>query len=91
MKQLQKKAVAHTHALVSTKVTYSQAWLHYVLCFIPSVSYPLAVCHLRKSQLHLLQSNYLMVLKNKLGFIRNYSHDVSFGLRSYGGLGFQDL
>ena len=32
-----------------------------------------------------------MVLKNKLRFIRNYSHDVSFGPCSYGGLGFQDL
>ena len=91
MKQLKEKAVAHTGALVSTKVTYGQAWLHHILCFIPSVSYPLAFCHLSDSQLHSLQSNYLVVLKNKLGFIWNYSHDVSFRPRSYGGLGFWDL
>ena len=54
LKHLRKKAVAHTRALVSTKVTYSQAWLHHVLCYIPSVSYPLAVCHLSESQLNLL-------------------------------------
>ena len=32
-----------------------------------------------------------MVLKNKLGFIRTYSEAVSFGPRSYGGLGMHDL
>ena len=32
-----------------------------------------------------------MVLKNKLGFIRNYSEAVSFGPCSYGGLGMHDL
>ena len=32
-----------------------------------------------------------MVLKNKLGFIRTYPEAVSFGPRSYGGLGMHDL
>ena len=56
-------SIAHTWVLISTKVTYSQAWLHHILCFIPSVSYLLAVCHLSDSELHSLQLDYLMVFE----------------------------
>ena len=68
MKQLKKKAVTHPQELVSTKVTYGQAWVNHIMCFIPSDRYPLLVCHLSEFQLNLLQLAYLMVFKSKLGF-----------------------
>lgn len=71
MKQLTKNAVANTQALVSTKISYFQAWIHHKMCFIPSVSYPLSVCNLSKFQLHLLQLESLLVLKNKQGSIKD--------------------
>ena len=43
---LKKKAKEHTRALVTTPTNYHQAYLHHIQCFIPSVSYPLPVCHL---------------------------------------------
>lgn len=46
---------------------------------------------LLKSQLHSLQSEYLMMLKNKLGFHRRYSHNITFEPRSFGRKGFLDL
>lgn len=65
MKQLKKKVVAHTWTLVSTKVNYDQAWIHHIMWFIPSVSYPLTVCYLNEFQLHSLQSVYLIFFKEQ--------------------------
>ena len=77
--KLKKKAIAHTCALVSTSITSAQAWIHHMMCFVPYVGYPLRLCHLNDSQLHSLQSNYIMVLNNKLGFQKRYAHNVVFG------------
>ena len=91
LENLKQKAVAHTRALVSTSITSAQAWIHHMMCFVPSVGYPLPVCHLNDSQLHSLQSNYIMVLNNKLSFPQSYAHNVIFGPQSHGGIGSLDL
>ena len=46
LEKLKQKAVAHTCALVSTSITSAQAWIHHMMCFVPSVGYPIPVCHL---------------------------------------------
>ena len=92
LKVLMKKAQAQFFCvLIHSTATQGQAWIHHKMCFIPSVGYPLQVCHISNKKLHSLQKQYLRTLKNKLGFIRTHSHDFSFGPRSYGGLGMSDL
>ena len=66
---LMKKATAHNRALLHSTATQGQAWIHHKMCFIPSVGYPLPVCHISNKKLHSLQKQYLMTLKNKLGFL----------------------
>ena len=61
------------------------------MCFIPSVGYPIPVCHISNNSLHSLQKQYLMTLKNKLGFLQTHSHAFSFGPRSFGDIGLNDL
>ena len=61
------------------------------MCFIPSVGYPLSICHISNDGLHSLQKQYLMTLKNKLCFHRKHSHAFSFVPRSFGGIGMSDL
>ena len=62
-----------------------------MVCFVLSVGYLLPVCHVNDPQLHSLQSNYIMVLNNKLGFQQRYAHNVVFEPRSYSGIGCLDL
>ena len=90
-RQLQKKSVEHTRALVSSQVTPTQALLHHHLCFIPSIAYPTAVCHLSKYQLHELQKNYISVLLNKMTSPQNYARRAVFGPKERGGLGCLDM
>ena len=68
VKFLMKKATAHNRALLHSTATRGQAWIHHKMCFIPSVGYPLPVCRISNNGLHSLQKQYLMTLKNKLGF-----------------------
>ena len=70
-RQLQQKAKEHTRALISSQATTKQAWLHHIMCFVPSVVYPTAVCHIDNNQLDQLQRSYVSVLMNKMGFVRN--------------------
>lgn len=72
-RQLNRKSTAHTRALINSQVTPSQAMLHHRLCFITSISYPTAVCHLSERQLDNLQKPYINVLLNKMKFPRNYN------------------
>ena len=65
---LMKKAQVHTRALIHYTVTPGQAWIHYKMCFIPSVGYPLPIYHISNDDLHSLQKPHLMALKNKLCF-----------------------
>ena len=63
---LRKKTIPLLRALVGAPVTSHQAFLHHSLCFVPSIGYPLSVCHLSQSQLHQLQAPYLSILRHKL-------------------------
>ena len=84
---LKKKVTELIRALSLSRVTHQGAWLHHLLCFAPSIAYPLPVCHLSDHQLHQLQSTYLGVLCNKIGFTRTYSHSILFRPQKYGGIG----
>ena len=50
---LMKKATAHNRALLHSTATRGQAWIHHKMCFIPSIGYPLPVCHISNKKLHL--------------------------------------
>ena len=88
---LHKKTLPLLRALVGAPVTPHQAFLHHSLCFVPSIGYPLSVCHLSQSQLHQLQAPYLSILRNKLRLPRSHPKALMFGPRSHGGLGTLDL
>ena len=85
-KQLQQKAKNHTRALISFQASSRQAWLHHILCFVPSVVYPTAACHLDDHQLDQLQRQYISLLMNKMGFVRTYARSIVFGPENYGGI-----
>lgn len=63
-KQLHQKAREYTRSLISSQASTKLAWLHHIMCFVPSVVYPTAVCHLDDYQLDQLQRNYVSVLMN---------------------------
>ena len=90
-KQLQQKEKEHTRALISSQASSRQAWLHHILCFVPSVVYPTAACHLDDHQLDQLQRQYISVLMNKMGFVRTYARSIVFGPKDYGGIGCLDM
>ena len=86
-RKLLKKAKEHTRALISSQALSNQAWLHHIICFVPSVVYPTAACHLNDYQLDQLQRNYIGVLMNKMGFIRKYARDIVYGPKEFDGIG----
>ena len=90
-RQLKRKSTAHTRALINSQITPNQAMLHHRLCFITSISYPTAVCHLSEIQLDNLQKSYISVLMNKMTFPRNYDRRIVFGPIERGGLGRLDM
>ena len=82
-----------TRTFLGVPFTPHQVWLHprdYGICLVPSIVYPLVVCHLNLSQLSVMQIPYLCVAKNKLNLSRCHSNTHLFGLFRYGGLGALD-
>ena len=61
------------------------------MCFVPSVVYPTAACHLNEFQLDSLQRRYISVLMNKMEFVRTYARDIVFGPKDLGGIGCLDM
>jgi hypothetical protein len=90
-KNLNKTSGSHLRRLVCSAMSPRCAWLHYTAVFQRSVGYPLGMCHLSESQLHDLQKKYILALLNKIGIIQRHAHSLIFGLRSYGGIGCNDL
>jgi len=88
---LYQKSLQHAKAISRSTVSRYGAWIYYSSCFLPSICYPLATCHLTERQLHKLQSTMVASTLPKMGFSSTYSHAVVFGPRDYGGLGFHDL
>ena len=78
---LKNKSIIHTRALVSSQATPTQAMIHHRLCFIPSIAYPTAVCHLSESKLNTLQKLYIAVLLNKLHLSSKHDRRVVFAAK----------
>lgn len=88
---LKNKSIIHIRALVSSQATPNQAMIHHRLCFIPSIAYPTAVCHLSEYKLDTLQKPYIAVLLNKLHFSSKHDRRVVFAAKQYRGLGCIDM
>jgi hypothetical protein len=93
---------AHLHALSATAQTYSQrlyksgldksdVWLAYFACFLPAMTFTLAVTSFTATQLCTLQKPATQATLSKLGFNRNISRDIVFGSPLFGGLGLHNL
>ena len=78
-------------ALARTYVTPRVAWIHCTAIFIPSVKYPLALCHLSDSKLNELQWPYIHQLLRKMGMSRKTPAYLRHGPREYGGIAIPDL
>ena len=88
---LKNKSIIHTRALVSSQATPTQAMLHHRMCYIPSITYPTAVCHLLEYKLDNLQKPDIAVLLNKLHLSSKHDRRLVFAAKQYGGLGCIDL
>ena len=80
------KATRLTRALACSQVSEKCAFIHWNACFVPSIAFPLGVCHLSTTQLHSLQKKYIPTVLNKIRFPYTYAQAIIFGPTTHGGL-----
>ena len=85
------KATRLTRALACIHASEKCAFIHWNACFVPSIAFPLGVCHLSNTQLHNLQKKYIPTVLNKMGFPGTYAQVIVFGPTTHRGLGSIDL
>jgi hypothetical protein len=65
--------------------------VYYNTFYIPAVQYSLPVTSLTLKELHRVQSLMTAVILNRLGYNRNFPHDVAFAATHVFGVGLMDL
>ena len=80
-----------TQVLACSGVSTKCAWIHWILVFVSSISYPLGVYHLMDTQLYDLQKKYIPIVLNKMGYVRTYAQTIVFGPSTHGSIGAIDL
>lgn len=90
-KALTNKNETFAQLLESNFFSRSEAWTFYTSIYLPSITYPMVITPLDKSQCQQLDARFLRSLLPRCGYNRNIPRSVRYGPVSMGGAGFKDL
>jgi hypothetical protein len=83
---LAKTAKSYSSRIIKSGLSKYEVWIAYFACFVPAMTFTLAMCSFSLSELVKLQQSVLRSTLARLGINRNISRDPNFG-----GLGLRHL
>jgi hypothetical protein len=90
MKQHLKTKMAEFHrVLVSSALNRSKAWTFHFAIYLPSIGYPLPICHFSKSELDLLHKKVMGEMIARCGYCRRTKWEIIYGPASLEGACFR--
>lgn len=90
-KILSKKNESFASLLETNFLSRQEAWIFYSSIYLPSITYPLPITPLTRSQCTQLDARLLRTLLPRCGYNRNMSRAIRYAPFSVGGAGFKDL
>jgi hypothetical protein len=91
LKALSTKVKTYSKRLFKSGLGKHEVWLAYFACFVPAMTFTLAVSSFTTPQLFALQKSTIRATLAHLGFSRNISREIAFGSPLYGGIGLSNL
>ena len=88
---LQQKNSQLASLLETNYFTRSEAWTFYTAIYLPSITYPLPITPLSRTQCQSLDTRFLRALIPRCGYNRNMSSAVRYAPFMMGGAGFKQL
>jgi hypothetical protein len=88
---LAKMAKSYSSRIFKSGLSKYEVWIAYFACFIPAMTFTLAVCSFSLPELVKLQQSVIRSTLARLGINRNISRDLVFGSPNFGGLGLRHL
>ena len=89
--KLEQKCIRHARVVSTSALSRAESWTYYYSKYLPSVSYPLPVCHFETKKLIQLEQKVLPAIFSSCGFNRNTSRNILFGPTRLNGAGFRPL
>jgi hypothetical protein len=93
MKQhLRSKIAKFHHVLVSSALNRPEAWTFYFAIYLPSIGYPLPLCHFSKKELNLLHRKVMSEMIAQCGFcLKKCKTEIIYGPADLGGTCFSAI
>jgi hypothetical protein len=91
LQALTQKAKSYSSRLFKSGLSKYEVWMAYFACFVPAMTFTLAVCSFSLSTLVKLQQNAVRSTLARLGINCNISRGIVFGSPLFGGLGLRHL
>ena len=88
---IKKKNETFSQILETNFFSRQEAWTYYTSFYLPSVTYPLPMTPLTKSQCEILDTRFLRSLIPRCGYNRNMSRAIRYAPSILGGAGFKQL
>ena len=91
IKMLQKKSQKFEECVLANVLTRREAQMLYHAIYLPSVTYPMAVTHMKAVECHQIETKFLQALLPRMGFPRTMSTAIRQAPASWGGAGLRPL
>jgi hypothetical protein len=75
--------------LVSSALNRREAWTFYFAIYLPSIGYPLPLCHFSKPELDALHRKVMSKMIARCGYCRNTKQEIIYGPADLGGACFR--
>jgi hypothetical protein len=85
------KSKDYSRQLFKSDLDKYEVWLAYFSCFVPAMTFTMAVTSFTATQLMSFQKQAIRATLTRLGFNRNISRNIVFGSPLFGGIGLRDL
>ena len=89
--KLEQKCLRHARIVSTSALSRAETWTYYYSKYLPSVNYPLPVCHFPIKKLIQLEKKVLPAIFSGCGFNRNTSRNILFGPTWLNGAGYRPL
>ena len=88
-KHLCSKMAEFHRVLISSALNQQESWTFYFAIYLPSVGYPLPLCHFTKKELDALHRKVMSEMIARCGFCRKTKHEIIYGPADLGGACFR--
>ena len=88
---LQRKSKKFEECVLANVLTRREAQMLYHAIYLPSMTYPMAVTHMKAVECHQVETKFLQALLPLMGFPRSMSTAIRHAPSSWGGAGLRPL